>query len=127
MGALKQNNSSNFSERDIEFKQKFLNEFIKMGFPNKRQENWKFSDLNQIINKNIGELSFFNDYSFTNKIDTSVFIDGLEHNKIVFINGKIEKIDFDHEQKDKIEIIAKHKKVKMCFIPIPTETGIPVH
>ena len=97
--------TSNFSERDIEFKQKFLNEFIKMGFPNKRQENWKFSDLNQIINKNIGELSFFNDYSFTNKIDTSVFIDGLEHNKIVFINGKIEKIDFDHEQKDKIEIM----------------------
>jgi Fe-S cluster assembly protein SufD len=97
--------TSSFSERDIEFKQKSLNEFIKMGFPNKRQENWKFSDLNQIINKNIGELSFFNDYSFTNKIDTSVFIDGLEHNKIVFINGKIEKIDFDHEQKDKIEII----------------------
>ena len=97
--------TSNFSERDIEFKQKFLNEFIKMGFPNKRQENWKFSDLNQIINKNIGELSFYNDYSFTNKIDTSAFIDGLEHNKIVFINGKIEKIDFDHEQKDKIEII----------------------
>ena len=97
--------TSNFSERDIEFKQKSLNEFIKMGFPSKRQENWKFSDLNQIINKNIGELSFFNDYSFTNKIDTSVFIDGLEHNKIVFINGKIEKIDFDHEQKDKIEII----------------------
>jgi Fe-S cluster assembly protein SufD len=97
--------TSSFSKRDIEFKQKSLNEFIKMGFPNKRQENWKFSDLNQIINKNIGELSFYNDYSFTNKIDPSAFIDGLEHNKIVFINGKIEKIDFDHEQKDKIEII----------------------
>ena len=97
--------TSSFSERDIEFKQKSLNEFIKMGFPNKRQENWKFSDLNQIINKNIGELSFYNDYSFTNKIDPSAFIDGLEHNKIVFINGKIEKIDFDYEQKDKIEII----------------------
>ena len=82
--------TSSFSERDIEFKQKSLNEFIKMGFPNKRQENWKFSDLNQIINMNIGELSFYNDYSFTNKIDTSAFIDGLEHNKIVFINGKIE-------------------------------------
>ncbi|MDA9838832.1 SufD family Fe-S cluster assembly protein [Candidatus Pelagibacter sp.] len=97
--------TSSFSKRDIELKQRSLNEFLKMGFPNKRQENWKFSDLNQIINKNIGELSFFNDYSFTNKIDTSAFIDGLEHNKIVFINGKIEKIDFDHEQKDKIEII----------------------
>ena len=29
----------------------------------------------------------------------------LEHNKIVFINGRIEKIDFDYEKKDKIEII----------------------
>ena len=28
----------------------------------------------------------------------------MEHNKIVFINGKIEKIDFSYENKDKIEI-----------------------
>jgi Fe-S cluster assembly protein SufD len=97
--------TSSFSKKDIEIKKKSLNEFIKIGFPSRRQENWKFSDLNQIIKKNIGELSFFNDYSFTNKVDTSVFVDGLEHNKIVFINGRIEKIDFDYEKKDKIEII----------------------
>jgi Fe-S cluster assembly protein SufD len=97
--------TSSFSKRDIELKQNFLNEFIKTGFPSRKQENWKFSDLNQIIKKNIGELSFYNDYSFTNKVDTSVFIDVLEHNKIVFMNGRIEKIDFDYEQKNKIEII----------------------
>ena len=97
--------TSSFTKRDIELKQNSLNEFIKTGFPNRRQENWKFSDLNQIIKKNIGDLSFYNDYSLSNKIDTSVFIDGLEHNKIVFINGRIEKIDFDYEKKDKIEII----------------------
>ena len=97
--------TSSFTKRDIELKQKALNEFIKIGFPNRRQENWKFSDLNQIIKKNIGDLSFYNDYSLSNKIDTSVFIDGLEHNKIVFINGRIEKIDFNYEKKDKIEII----------------------
>ena len=97
--------TSDFSKRDIVLKQNFLNEFIKTGFPNKKQENWKFSDLNQIITKNIGDLSFYNDYSFSNKIDTSVFVDGLEHNKIVFINGRIEKIDFNYEKKDKIEII----------------------
>ena len=89
----------------MNLKQNSLNEFIKIGFPNRRQENWKFSDLNQIIKKNIGDLSFYNDYSLSNKIDTSVFVDGLEHNKIVFINGRIEKIDFDYEKKDKIEII----------------------
>ena len=97
--------TSSFTKRDIELKQNSLNEFIKTGFPNRRQENWKFSDLNQIIKKNIGDLSFYNDYSLSNKIDTSVFIDGLEHNKIVFVNGRIEKIDFDYEKKDKIEII----------------------
>ena len=97
--------TSSFSKRDIELKQNSLNEFIKTGFPNRRQENWKFSDLNQIIKKNIGDLSFYNDYSLSNKIDTSVFIDGLEHNKIVFVNGRIEKIDFDYEKKDKIKII----------------------
>jgi len=97
--------TSSFTKKDIELKQNSLDEFIKLGFPNRRQENWKFSDLNQIIKKNIGDLSFYNDYSSSNKIDTSVFVDGLEHNKIVFINGRIEKIDFDYEKKDKIEII----------------------
>ncbi|MDC1032839.1 Fe-S cluster assembly protein SufD [Candidatus Pelagibacter sp.] len=99
--------TSSFSKRDIELKQNSLNEFVKTGFPSRRQENWKFSDLNQIIKKNIGELSFYNDYSITNKVDTSIFVDGLEHNKIVFINGRIEKIDFNYEKKDKIEIIDK--------------------
>ncbi|MDC0876061.1 Fe-S cluster assembly protein SufD [Candidatus Pelagibacter sp.] len=97
--------TSSFSKKDIEIKQTFLNEFIKTGFPNRREENWKFSDFNQIIKKNIGELSFYNDYTFQNKIDRSVFVDGLEHNKIIFINGRIEKIDFEYEKKDKIEII----------------------
>ena len=96
--------ASSFSEKDAELKKFFLNKFIAKGFPSKKFENWKFSDMNQIIQKNIGELSFYNDYSLSNKIDTSVFIDELEHNKIVFINGRVEKIDFAFEDKDKIEI-----------------------
>ena len=93
------------SQKDIEIKQFYLDNFINRGFPNRKEEDWKFSDLNQIIKKNIGELSFYSDYTSTNKVDTSVFVDGLEHNKIVFINGRIEKIDFDYEKKDQIEII----------------------
>ena len=96
--------TSGFSEREIKIKKDYLNKFIENGFPNRKHENWKFSDISQIIQKNIGELSFYNDYSSPNKVDTSVFVDGLEHNKIVFINGRIEKIDFDYEDKDKIEI-----------------------
>ena len=96
--------TSSFSETDVKIKKEFLNKFIESGFPSRKLENWKFSDINQVIQKNIGELSFYNDYSSSNKIDTSIFIDKLEHNKIVFINGRVEKIDFDHEDKNKIEI-----------------------
>ena len=74
-----------------------MNNFIKNGFPNRKQEDWKFLDISQIIKKNISDLSFFNDYSQSNKIDPSILVDGLEHNKIIFINGKIEKIDFNVE------------------------------
>ena len=96
--------TSTFSEKDIELKKMYLNKFLETGFPTKKLEHWKFSDLSQIIKKNIGELSFYNDYSFTNKVDTSIFVEGLEHNKIVFINGRVEKVDFTHEDHDKIEI-----------------------
>ena len=99
------------SQKDIEIKKFSLDNFIDKGFPNRKEEDWKFSDLNQIIKKNIGELSFYNDYTSTNKVDTSVFVDGLEHNKIVFINGRIEKIDFDYEKKDQIEIIDQSETI----------------
>jgi len=101
----------NLSQKDIEIKKFYLDNFINRGFPNRKEEDWKFSDLNQIIKKDIGELSFYSDYTDTNKVDTSVFVDGLEHNKIVFINGRIEKIDFDYEQKDKIEIVDQSESI----------------
>ena len=99
------------SQRDIEIKKFYLENFINKGFPNRKEEDWKFSDLNQIIKNNIGALSFYSDYTSTNKVDTSVFVDGLEHNKIVFINGRIEKIDFDYEKKDQIEIIDQSETI----------------
>ena len=95
---------SNFSENDIKFKKNHLNKFIENGFPNRKLENWKFLDLSQIIKRDIGDISFYNDYSTTNKIDTSIFVNGLEHNKIIFINGRIEKIDFNYEDKNQVEI-----------------------
>ena len=97
--------NSSFSKKDIEIKKNHLNRFLKSGLPNKKLENWRFSDLRQIIEKNIGDLNFYNDYSSHNKVENSIFIEGLEHNKIVFINGRIEIIDFNYEEKDKIEIL----------------------
>ncbi len=99
------------SQKDIEIKKFYLDNFINKGFPNRKEEDWKFSDLSQIIKKNIGELTFYSDYTSTNKVDTSAYVDGLEHNKIVFINGRIEKIDFDYEKKDQIEIIDQSETI----------------
>jgi len=96
--------TSKISEEETKLKKDFLNKFIENGFPNRKQEDWKFLDISQIIKKNISDLSFFNDYSQSNKIDPSTFVDGFEHNKIIFINGKIEKIDFKYEDQNKIEI-----------------------
>tara|TARA_Y100000591_G_scaffold219688_1_gene191188 strand:+ start:559 stop:1806 length:1248 start_codon:yes stop_codon:yes gene_type:complete len=95
---------SNFSEKELNTKKFHLNKFIESGFPNRKLENWKFIDLSKIIRENIEDLSFYNDQSITNSIDTSSLIDGLEHNKIIFINGRIEKIDFSYEDKNQIEI-----------------------
>ncbi len=102
--------TSKFSNEEIQFKKNFLNSFIKKGFPNRKQEDWKFLDISQIIKKNISNLSYFNDYSQSNKIDPSIFVEALEHNKIIFINGRIEKIDFNFEDQNKIEIIDETKK-----------------
>ena len=55
--------SLDISHKDIELKRKYLKKFVEKGFPNRKQENWKFLDINQIIKENIGDLSFFNDLS----------------------------------------------------------------
>ena len=96
-----------YSDQEKKFKETNFKEFLKQGFPNRKLENWKFSDLNQIIKSNIGELTFYNDYKKENQIDKIELISELEHNKIIIVDGKIEKIDFKFEDKDKIEILVE--------------------
>ena len=96
-----------YSDQEKKFKETNFQEFLKQGFPNRKLENWKFSDLNQIIKSNIGELTFYNDYKKENQIDKIELISELEHNKIIIVDGKIEKIDFKFEDQDKIEILVE--------------------
>ncbi len=106
--------TSEISKEEVLIKKDFLNKFIESGFPSRKQEDWKFLDISQIIKKNISNLSFFNDFSQSNEIDSSIFVDGLEHNKIIFINGRIEKIDFNYEDQNKI-IISDETKKEISF------------
>ena len=95
---------SNFSNQEIKLKKEALDNFLKNGFPSRKLENWKFSDINQIIQKNIGELTFYNDYNIKNEINDEIFIKEIEHNKIVIVNGKVERLSFEYEESDKINL-----------------------
>ena len=102
--------NSKFSKKEIEFRKENLNKFIEEGFPTKKNENWKFSDISQIIQNNIGDLKYYNDYSPSKKIDNLKYVSEFDHNKIIFVNGKLEKIDFKYEEKNEIEILDTHEK-----------------
>ena len=51
--------------RQIE--KKILNYFLQGGLPNKKNENWKFSDLNFIISKNFKKITNNDEYKFDDK------------------------------------------------------------
>ncbi len=91
------------SNKGIEIRRKSLNQFSENGFPNKRIEDWKFSDLNQIISSNIKGLNFYSNLT-PDKVDESIFINKFKHNKIVFINGVISNIDLSHEDETKVSL-----------------------
>jgi Fe-S cluster assembly protein SufD len=93
------------SEESIDSRKKNFNQFMVNGFPNKRVEDWKFSDLNQIISSNIQNLRFYNDLEL-DEIDESIFIDKFAHNKIIFLNGVISKVDFSFEDDSKVLITS---------------------
>ena len=93
------------SEESIDSRKKNFNQFMVNGFPNKRVEDWKFSDLNQIISSNIENLRFHTDFE-TSEIDEAIFIDKFAHNKIIFLNGVISKVDFSFEDDSKVLITS---------------------
>ncbi len=77
--------------------------FVESGFPSKKLEDWKFSDLKSIINKNIKELKFgFN--TIENQSYNLKFIKNFEHSKIVILNGEFLSEDILDIDKNKIEI-----------------------
>ena len=97
--------SLKLSKENIQLREKNLRQFIDNGFPNKRVEDWKFSDLNQIISSNIKDLSFYINLPEAASVDKFIYINNFKHNKITFINGIISSIDFTYEEKNKIKII----------------------
>ena len=92
----------NFTNAQKEIKEKNIDNFIKKGFPNKRLEDWKFSDLKQIISNNFEDLNFLNENNTELKKDE--IIQDLDANKLIFVNGGLSDVDFKYENVEKIKI-----------------------
>ena len=91
----------NLSLEEKILRKKNLDLFYESGFPNKKVEDWKFTDLNLILNKNFESISNDIDSKPNKKLET---IKNFEHNFIFLINGKIISTNFEHEEKSKILI-----------------------
>ena len=83
------------------FRVKNLNRFNETGFPNKKEEDWKFSDLRMIISQNFKKFDFSSTKTETKKVN---IIDDFEHNSVTLINGKLVSSNFKYEEESKISI-----------------------
>ena len=92
--------SSSTKKEALERKKNF-ELFLKTGFPNKKDENWKFSDLNFIINKNFKQITNNDDFKYDQKIK---LIDDFDHNNIILVNGILKSFDIKFEEKEKLKI-----------------------
>ena len=95
------------------------------GFPNKKDENWKFSDLNAIIIKNFKKITNNIDLSLDKNIDD---IKDFEHNKIILVNGFFKSSDFKYEDKEKVKIellkeFSYHSKDNLSFLNKALSSG----
>jgi len=88
------NEEKNFRNQNLDF-------FKSVGFPNKRLEDWKFSDFKDIINKNFEKLDVQKSTNNTQQIN---LLQDFDHNYIFLINGNLSSSNFDFEEKNKIKI-----------------------
>ena len=88
-------------EKEAAGRKKNFELFLKRGLPNKKDENWKFSDLNFIISKNFKNITNNDEYKFDEKIE---LINDFDHNKIILVNGSLKSFDLQFEKSGKVKI-----------------------
>ena len=91
----------NLTAEEIRLRKKNLDLFYQTGFPNKKEEDWKFSDLNSILSNNFNKIA---NNDFLPSETKFKIIDEFEHNFISLLNGKLIFKDFSYEEKNKIFI-----------------------
>jgi Fe-S cluster assembly protein SufD len=92
-------NIKNLSLEEKNLRKKNLDLFFQNGFPNKKSEDWKFSDLNSILVKNFNSIVNKDLLSEDKKLK---IIEEFDHNFIFLIDGKLISNNFDYEDKNSI-------------------------
>jgi len=82
---------------------KNLNIFKKKGFPSKREENWKYTDLKTILSNNLNKLEIPNNKK-TSQYNSEWLLKNFQHNQIILVNGDFVSSNFSFEDKEKIKI-----------------------
>ena len=89
---------SSSSKKEALDRKKNFELFLKSGLPNKKNENWKFTDLNLIIKKNFKQITNNEDFELVSKIE---LINDFDHNYIILVNGIFKSCDLKFEEKEK--------------------------
>ena len=95
---------NNFCLKELDnIRVKSFKNFEAKGFPTKKQEHWKYTDLRNIIDNNFQDLQIFNE-EIALKYNNDLLIKDFEHNKIVLLNGNFIESNFAFENEKKINI-----------------------
>ena len=95
--------NQNGSELD-DIRIKNFNIFQKKGFPSKKEESWKYTDLKRILYNNLNKLEVPNNKK-TSRYNSEWLLKNFQHNQIILVNGDFVSSTFSFEAKDKIKII----------------------
>ena len=95
--------NQNGSELD-DIRIKNFNIFQKKGFPSKKEESWKYTDLKRILYNNLNKLEVPNNKK-TSQYNSGWLLKNFQHNQIILVNGDFVSSTFSFEAKDKIKII----------------------
>ena len=98
---FKVENIKDLSLEEKNLRKKNLDLFFQNGFPNKKIEDWKFTDLNSILGKNFNNIANNN---ITSEEKNVKLIEEFEHNFIFLVDGKLVSNNFDLEDKNNIFI-----------------------
>ncbi len=93
---------------------KNFDNFQKKGFPSKKEESWKYTDLKTMLYNNLNKLEVPNNKK-TSQYHDEWLLKNFKHNQIILVNGEFVSSTFSFESKDKIKIkplraILKDKK-----------------